>query len=31
VDRVQFFFATLVVLGGLGFVTMVGWLWLYGG
>jgi hypothetical protein len=31
VDRVQFFFAVLVVVGGIGFVTMVGSLWLYAG
>jgi hypothetical protein len=31
VDRVQFFFIALAVAGAIGFVTMVGWLWLYGG
>jgi hypothetical protein len=31
VDRVQFFFATMVFLGGVGIVTMIGWLLLYGG
>ena len=31
VDRTQFFFVALAVVGAVGFVTMVGWLMLFGG
>ena len=29
-DRIQIFFVALMALGGVGFITMVGWLMLFG-
>jgi len=31
VDRVQLFFVVLMVMGGMSFAMMVGWLMLFGG